>query len=97
MILTIANLPGDDFIDSDGTPHYDFTIADVTNLPTGEYGTGDDVAIVGDWPDNQYDASIDFGFIPEPEYGSSLAIKGVDFATSGTCGHFDVRPSLRRA
>jgi protocatechuate 3,4-dioxygenase beta subunit len=90
-ILTIPNLPPNDFIDSDAAPFIPVTIPDlITNfLPTGESGLKDNNGLNG-FPDQNENLSLDMGFITKPVIGSALAIKGVAKATSGICGHFDV-------
>ncbi len=42
------------------------------------------------FPDEQWDESIDFGWIDEPNIEANLDIVGVDFATSQECKHLNV-------
>ncbi len=44
----------------------------------------------GVFPDNQWDKSIDFGWVDEPNIESSLDIVGVYFPTSEKCGNMNV-------
>ncbi|MDX2071462.1 MAG: GEVED domain-containing protein [Haliscomenobacter sp.] len=95
-----------DSTDSDAMPGAAFTIADgnprdpevsVGNLPVNENGQKDvqDVPnlMTGSpsvFPDNQWDKTIDFGWIDEPVMESNLDIVGVNFPTSQICGNFNV-------
>jgi hypothetical protein len=42
------------------------------------------------FPDNQWDRSVDFGWVDEPNVEASMDIVGVDFPTSLICGNFNV-------
>ncbi len=74
-LAVTPNQGGGDVKDSDGTQTGgsgtpvegpDFTITDVTALPTGENGNGDSNGAAGpnNFPDNQVDETFDFGFRP---------------------------------
>ncbi|HLP93964.1 MAG TPA: SdrD B-like domain-containing protein [Saprospiraceae bacterium] len=84
-ILTIPNLPGNDNIDSDGTPFIAVTIPNLTTvfLPTGENSLQD--ATNTGFPDNQANVSLDLGFIDEPQINAAMAITGFD---PTVCGEF---------
>lgn len=91
-ILTIPNLaPANDFNDSDAAPFMALAVPDMlTNfLVTGEDGLYDNNGQLS-FPDNQEDNSLDAGFIDEPKIASALQISGIEKASSGTCGRFDV-------
>ncbi len=71
---------GDSFHDSNGLPVTNgfvaspFTITDATALPTGENGNQDtgSAGFANNFPDNQVNESIDFGFRPEmKDYGDA--------------------------
>ncbi len=84
-ILTIPNLPGNDNLDSDGTPLINVSVPNLTTvlLPTGENGLQDNT--VTGFPDNQSNVSFDFGFIDEPRINAAMAITGFD---PTVCGEF---------
>ena len=42
------------------------------------------------FPDNQWDRSVDFGWVDEPNVEASMDIVGVNFPTSQICGNFNV-------
>ncbi len=42
------------------------------------------------FPDNQWDKSVDFGWVDEPNIEANLDIVGVNFPTSQICGNFNV-------
>lgn len=95
-ILTIPNLPpANDFNDSDAAPFMSLAVPDMlTNfLVTGEDGLYDNNGQLS-FPDNQEDNSLDAGFINQPLIASALQISGIEKATSGTCGRFDVIMTL---
>ncbi|MEO0338156.1 MAG: T9SS type A sorting domain-containing protein, partial [Bacteroidota bacterium] len=93
-----------DSLDSDAGPGAVFTIADINpndpevcvgDLPTGEDGQLDmDDANDPFFPDNQYDQTIDFGWVDEPNIEANLDITGVNFPTSEVCGNFNVKLHL---
>ena len=84
-ILTIPNLPGNDNLDSDGTPLINVSIPNLTTvfLPTAENGLTD--ATPTGFPDNQANVSLDLGFIDEPRINAAMAIVGFD---PTVCGEF---------
>ncbi len=95
-ILTIPNLaPANDFNDSDAAPFMALAVPDMlTNfLVTGEDGLYDNNGQLS-FPDNQEDNSLDAGFIDEPKIASALQISGIEKASSGNCGQFDVIMTL---
>jgi len=42
------------------------------------------------FPDNQWDKTVDFGWVDEPNVEASMDIVGVNFPTSQICGNFNV-------
>lgn len=89
MIPAIPDHVSDDEMDSGGLMD-EFTVSRFAdNAPEGEHGMADDMSNKNDFPDNQVTSNLDFGFIMDPVLGSALAIQGVDFAESNTCGHFN--------
>ncbi len=97
---------GDNAHDSDGLPvgggsavnGSDFTITDVSTLPTDEDGNGDSGSSGGDnnFPDNQVDETFDFGFQRLSDWGDLPESGNGSFpTTSGNNGpsHF-ITPAL---
>ena len=100
-VLTLTDNPNaPDDRDSDACPGIVFTIDDandndpevcVDNLPEGEDGELDDVETrTPTFADNQWDQTLDFGWVDEPNIEASLDIVGVNFPTSEICGNFNV-------
>ncbi|MEO0339045.1 MAG: SdrD B-like domain-containing protein, partial [Bacteroidota bacterium] len=89
-----------DSLDSDAGPGAIFTIGDINpsepevcvgDLPLGEDGQLDDADLNDPYfPDNQYDQTIDFGWVDEPNVEASLDLVGVDFPESETCGNMNL-------
>ena len=87
----------DDTADSDGAPVVGgvtspaFTITDVTALPTGESSNQDaGNAYPNNFPDQQVDETIDFGFRPVPvDYGDLPNSYGTDSASNGPAHTID--------
>ena len=100
-VLTLTDNPdAPDDRDSDACPGIVFTIDDandndpevcVDNLPEGEDGELDDVeSRTPIFADNQWDQTLDFGWVDEPNIEANLDIVGVNFPTSQICGNFNV-------
>jgi hypothetical protein len=61
---------GNDVGDSEDGNGYEFMIMDVTDLPTGENSINDNPNVVGAFPDNQNDQTIDFGILLRARLGN---------------------------
>ncbi len=100
-VLTLTDNPdAPDDRDSDACPGIVFTIDDandkdpevcVDNLVEGEDGELDDVDPTNPtFADNQWDQTLDLGWVDEPNIEANLDIVGVNFPTSEICGNFNV-------
>ncbi|HRK82676.1 MAG TPA: GEVED domain-containing protein [Saprospiraceae bacterium] len=69
FVSTAPNV-GSDVTDSENPAGTAFTITDPAGQPTGENGPGDAPNVVGGFPDNQNNQTIDFGLLVLAELGN---------------------------